>query len=68
VEKAMAVDNGAWYPLVFLGELLVLSVGLVSWLRVAWGSWQTWIVALPTVGFFGLAVADQAARLLPNLM
>jgi len=27
-----------------------------------------WIVAVPALGFFGLAVADQAARLFPNLM
>jgi hypothetical protein len=27
-----------------------------------------WIVAVPVLLYFGLAVADQAARLLPNLM
>jgi len=67
-EQAMALDTGAWYPLVFLGEFLVVAVGLVSWAHTSWGAWQTWTVALPLVTFLGLATADQAARLLPNLM
>jgi hypothetical protein len=32
------------------------------------GRWQAWLVAVPVVGYLGLATADQAARLLPNLM
>ncbi|GAA5184629.1 sortase [Rugosimonospora acidiphila] len=67
-ESAMAVDSGAWFPMVFIGEALVLAIGLVSWLRLSWGAWQAWAVAIPVVGFLGLATADQAARLLPNLM
>jgi LPXTG-site transpeptidase (sortase) family protein len=67
-ESVMAIDNAAWGPMVFIGEALVLAIGLVSWLRVSWGVWQAWAVAIPVVGFLGLATADQAARLLPNLM
>jgi hypothetical protein len=67
-EQAMAIDRGVWFPLVFIGEALVLAVGLLSAARVYWGTWQTWIVAVPVIGFLGLATADQVSRLLPNLI
>ncbi len=67
-ERAMAIDSGAWFAIVFIGEALVIAVGLVSVARTFWGAWQTWIVAVPTLCFFGFATADQVARLLPNLM
>jgi hypothetical protein len=64
----MAIDRTAWFWLVVVGEALVGSVVLLSWALVVWGRWQTWLVAVPVLGFFGIAVADQAARLLPNLL
>jgi hypothetical protein len=67
-ERAMAMDTGAWFPIVFVGEALVIAVGLVSWARMSWGAWPTWLVAVPVVSYFGFATADQVARLLPNLM
>ncbi|MGI5247383.1 sortase domain-containing protein [Dactylosporangium sp. CA-139066] len=67
-EQVMAIDRGVWFPLVFIGEALLLAVGLLSAARVYWGTWQTWIVAVPVVGFLGLATADQVSRLLPNLI
>jgi sortase A len=66
-EQAMGTDPSAWYPLVLWGQGLVLAAGLITWARTRWGRWQTWIVAVPVLGYFGLAVADQVARLLPNL-
>jgi sortase A len=67
-EQVMAIDTGAWFPMVFVGEALVMAVALISVARVVWGNWQAWLVAVPVIGFLGLATADQAARLLPNLM
>ena len=67
-EHAMGTDPSAWVPLVLWGQALVLAAFLLSWARTRWGRWQTWIVAVPVLLFLGLAVADQAARLLPNLM
>lgn len=67
-ERAMATDPGAWFPLVFVGEALVLAVGLVCAARAFWGRWQAWIVAVPVISFFAVATADQVARLLPNMM
>jgi sortase A len=66
-ERAMGTDPSAWVPLVLWGQGLVLAAVLLTWARTRWGRWQTWIVAVPVLLFFGLAVADQAARLLPNL-
>jgi len=67
-EQAMGTDSSAWVPLVLWGQGLVIMAWLITWARGHWGRWQTWIVAVPVVLFFGLEVADQAARLLPNLM
>lgn len=67
-EQAMGTDPSAWVPLVLWGQGLVLAAVLIGWARSHWGRWQTWIVAVPVLLFFGMAVADQATRLLPNLM
>ncbi|MFG2821215.1 sortase domain-bontaining protein [Kitasatospora sp. NPDC048365] len=67
-EAAMGTEDAAWIPLVLWGEgLLLAAVGLaVAWAR--WGRRQTWIVGVPVVGYLALAVADEVARLLPNLI
>jgi sortase A len=67
-ENAMATDPGAWGPIVLWGSLLVLFTAGLSWLWTAWGKWQTWVIAVPTVGFIVLCIADEAVRLLPNLV
>jgi sortase A len=67
-ESAMTTETQAWLPIVLWGQLLVLVAFALSWLWTAWGKWQTWIIAVPTVGFLVLAIADQATRLLPNLI
>jgi len=67
-ENAMATDSGAWLPMVLWGQLLVLVVGALSWLWTAWGRWQTWVIAVPAIGFLVLSISDQATRLLPNLL
>lgn len=66
-ERALGTDPSAWLPLVLWGQALVLAAVLLSLARTRWGRWQIWIVAVPVLLFFGLAVADEAARLLPNL-
>jgi hypothetical protein len=67
-ENAMATEPQAWLPIVLWGQLLVLVAVTLSWLWSAWGRWQTWLIAVPVVGFIVLSVADQATRLLPNLL
>jgi sortase A len=67
-EAALATDSAAVVPMVFWAEALVLAAVALSWLGSRWGRWQTRIIAIPVLGYLGLAVADQVARLLPNLM
>jgi hypothetical protein len=67
-ETALAGDPSAWISLVLWGQALLLAVCLLAWARARWGRWQIWLVSVPIVVYFGLNVADQASRLLPNLM
>ncbi|MGW1491689.1 sortase domain-containing protein [Streptomyces sp. NPDC002402] len=67
-EKPMAVQQTAWLPLVLWGQGLVLAAAAVAWAHARWGRRHTWVVGVPLLGALGLAVADQAALLLPNLL
>jgi sortase A len=67
-ELALGTEPAASLPLVLWSQGLVLAAAGISWLGFRWGRWQTWTVAVPLLGYFGLEVADQVARLLPNLM
>jgi sortase A len=67
-EEALGTESVAWVSLVLWGQLLVLAAVALSWMNARWSRWQTWIVAVPVLGFLGMVVADQVARLLPNLM
>jgi sortase A len=67
-ELVFGTESLAWVTLVLWGACLVGAAAALSWLRSQWGRWQTWTVAVPVLGYFGLAVADQVSRLLPNLM
>jgi hypothetical protein len=67
-ENAMGTEPQAWLPIVLWGQLLLLVTLGLSWLRYAWGRWQTWLVAFPVLGYIVLSVADEVTRLLPNVM
>lgn len=67
-EKPMAMQQTAWLPLVLWGQALVLAAAAVAWAHARWGRPHTWVVGVPLLGALGLAVADQAALLLPNLL
>jgi hypothetical protein len=67
-ELALGTDSSAWVALVLWGQALVLAAVCTGWLGSRWGRWQTWSVALPVLGYFGLEVAEQVTRLMPNLM
>jgi sortase A len=67
-ELPLAGDPSALLPLVLWGQGLLLAAGLITWSRTRWGRWQVWIVGVPVLGFFGLAVADQVSQLLLNLI
>ena len=50
-ENAMGTESAAWLPIVLWGQLLLLVTIALSWLWTAWGKWQTWLIAVPVVGF-----------------
>jgi hypothetical protein len=67
-ENALSTEPQAWLPIVFWGQLLFLVTLALSWLRYAWGRWQTWLIAVPILGYVVLSIADEVTRLLPNVM
>jgi LPXTG-site transpeptidase (sortase) family protein len=66
-ENAMGTETQAWLPIVFWGQLLLLIALALSLLRNYWGKWQTWLIAVPILGYLVLSIADEVTRLLPNL-
>jgi len=67
-EKVFGTDTNALLPIVEWGGALVIAAIGLSWADTLWSRWQTWVVAVPVLGFLGLEVADQVTLLLPNLM
>ncbi|MFC8451525.1 sortase [Kitasatospora sp. NPDC057223] len=67
-EKAMGIEDAAWVPLVLWGEGLLLAALALALAWSRWGRRQAWIVGVPVLTALALAVADQVARLLPNLI
>lgn len=67
-EQVMAVDGNAVVPvLLWCQALLAVSIGVV-WARARWGKRQAWVVGVPLLVVLSIAAADQASRLLPNLL
>lgn len=64
----MAGQSAAWMPLILWGQALLLAAAALAWARVRWGRAHTWLVGFPVLAALGLAVSDQAALLLPNLL
>ncbi|MFJ7588124.1 sortase [Streptomyces sp. NPDC097617] len=67
-EAPMAGQSSAWMPLILWGQALLLSAAALAWARVRWGRAHAWLVGFPVLAALGLAVSDQAALLLPNLL
>jgi sortase A len=67
-EQTLGTDPTALVPVVLWGAALLAVAGSLAWSAQRWGRWQTWIVAVPVAGFLSLTIADQVARLLPNLL
>jgi sortase A len=67
-DALMASDTTSlWALALSLQALLVVTIGFVwAWFR--WGRAKAWIVGFPVLLLVGLLVADQVARLLPNLL
>jgi LPXTG-site transpeptidase (sortase) family protein len=67
-EQPMGTERIAWVFVVVFGAALVVAASVAGWTRYAWGGPQTWLVAVPVLTMLGIAIGDQVARLLPNLI
>ena len=67
-EKFMGVDSSTVWQLVLWLEALALLMALFIWGWNRWSRMKTWIVVSPPLVLVGLAVSDQFARLLPNML
>jgi len=67
-EEAMSGDPDAWTPVLLYAQGMALVSLAVAWARRSWGGVQAWTAGVPVLGFFGLSLADQVSRLLPNLL
>jgi hypothetical protein len=67
-EAALAGDPGAWPQILLWTQLLVIATAGAFWSRARWGRLQAWLVGAPVLTMLGLTLADQLARLLPNLL
>ncbi len=67
-ELPQAGDPAAWYLIVLWGQALAMAALALAWARTRWGRWQSWVAGGAVMTALGLEVADQIARLLPNLL
>jgi sortase A len=67
-EEPMSGDAGTLVPMTLWGQLLFLAAIAIVWVRYRAGRWHAWVIGVPVLGVLGVTVADQAARLLPNLL
>jgi len=67
-ETALSGESTADTLIFFWGELLLAATAAAFWARSRWGRLQTWLIGAPVLGVLGLTLADQIARLLPNLL
>ena len=61
-------DGSALASLVRWLQLLCVVVVLSAWMRTRWGRWQTWLVAVPSIGAALWLVTETAFKLLPNVL
>lgn len=67
-ERPMAVDTGTiWRLALWLQALLVVTLAAV-WAWQRWDPVKTWIAGVPVFLLVGMATADEAVKVLPNLL
>ena len=67
-ERALQGDPSVLIWVLLLSQALFTTAVAVTWARFRWGSWQAWLTGGPLLLGLGVALADQVARLLPNLL
>jgi LPXTG-site transpeptidase (sortase) family protein len=67
-ELALHGDSSVWLPILILSQALLIAALAIAWLRSRWGRQQVWLSGMPVLLALGVALADQVANLLPNLL
>lgn len=67
-EEMMGTDPGGWTVLMLWTQALLVCAVALTYVRGRLSGWHAWIIGAPVLAAIGLAAADQAARLLPNLL
>ena len=67
-ENALGSDQSAWIWILLLVQGLFLAALGITWARYHWGRWQIWLSGGPVLLALGVALSDQVAALLPNVM
>lgn len=67
-ERAMESDLSVMIWILLLSQALLISALSVTWARYRWGRWQVWLSGGPLLFAVGVALCDQIAQLLPNLL
>lgn len=67
-ERAMQGQASNWVAVLLLGQALLLATVGIVWLYMRQGRLVAWVIGLPVLLAIGVALSDQIAGLLPNLM
>jgi sortase A len=67
-DAIMASDTTTLWALALWMQALLIATAAFVWAWHRWGRAKAWIVGVPVLLLVGLLVADQVARLLPNLL
>lgn len=67
-ETALSGDSNVWVAILLLCQALLLVALAVTWARSRWGRTQIWLTGMPVLLALGIALSDQVACLLPNLL
>jgi sortase A len=67
-EAAMSGDSSVWVVILLLSQALLLASLAVAWARTRWGRVQVWVAGMPVLLALAVALSDQVACLLPNLL
>jgi LPXTG-site transpeptidase (sortase) family protein len=67
-ERAMQGQSSNWVAVLLLAQALLLATVGIVWLYFRQGRLVAWVIGLPVLLALGVALSNQIAGLLPNLM
>ena len=67
-ERPLQGNPSVWIWVLLVSQALFAAAFATTYLRHRWGGWQAWLTGGPLLLALGVALADQVAQLLPNLL